>query len=202
MVRQGAPCLGDDQLRERVRGANDQEAISAWRRPVRRGGDPTRRLARQNRDRPEARGIVLAFLAAALLVGGCLGSAVTVKGEIRDDGITLERGAAPPQVRYDLRNVGRLPCDVVVAYTSLAPDELPVRDGRVVLTEGGGPDAVSPDLTYESPPDYILGRVDPGESGSWEVALERLPATGERMILCNAVGDYERGRYTVLRFER
>jgi hypothetical protein len=37
-----------------------------------------------------------------------------VKGEIRDDGITLQTIAAPPQVRHEPLNVGRLPCDVVV----------------------------------------------------------------------------------------
>lgn len=142
------------------------------------------------------------LLAACLLVQGCIGSAVTVKGEIRDDGITLERGDAPAQVRYELRNVGQLPCVLVAGYTSLSPDALPVRDGRVVLTEDGGPDAVVPDLTYERPPDYTLGRVAPGATGSFEVALTGPPATGERVIFCNAVGDYERGRYALLAFER
>jgi hypothetical protein len=61
-------------------------------------------------------------------------------------------------------------------------------------TKDGGPDAVSPDLTYVGPPDYTLGRVDPGGTGSWkEVALDRRPATGERMIFCNAVGDTNSG---------
>lgn len=147
-------------------------------------------------------GSTVVLLAAALLVQGCIGSAVTVKGEIRDDGMTLERTAAPAQVRYELRNVGRLPCDFVVAYTSLSPDSLPVRGGRVVLTDAGGPDAVMPDVTYERPPEYTLGRIDAGGTGSWEVALEGAPATGERIIFCNGVGDYQRGRYALLRFER
>lgn len=145
---------------------------------------------------------LISIVAAALGTVSCVGGAVTVEGDIRDDGIMLAKSSAPAQVRYELHNVGLLACEIVVAYTSVPVDRLPVRDGRVVLTDSDAPDAVRPDLTYESPPDYTLGRLNSGETRSWEVALERSPEFGERVILCNAVGDYERGRYTVLRFDR
>jgi hypothetical protein len=162
--------------------------------------DPGR--AREAIRRPTRLRSVGVLLAASLLGQACVGSAVTVRGEVRDDGVRLERSAAPAQVRYQLRNVGQLPCDLVVAYTALSPDALPVSDGRVVLTADGGPTAVAPDLTYESPPDYVLGRIGAGATASWEVALVGAPASGERIIFCNAVGDYTRGRYALLRFDR
>jgi hypothetical protein len=34
------------------------------------------------------------------------------------------------------------------------------------------------------------------------MALEGTPKTEDRIILCNGAGDYEHGRYAVLRFDR
>jgi hypothetical protein len=44
--------------------------------------------------------------------------------------------------------------------------------------------------------------VKPGDVFKIELAMEGTPKTDDRIILCNGVGDYERGRYAVLRYNR
>jgi hypothetical protein len=59
-----------------------------------------------------------------------------------------------------------------------------------------------PITTYENAPPYTLGRVEPGTTFQAEVALDGAPKTDDRLVFCNGVGDYQRGRYAILRFDR
>lgn len=141
-------------------------------------------------------------LAIGLLVGGCIGGASTVKGDVRDGGIALETDHAGSAVRFELHNVGTMPCDLVVALTSLPATALPVKDGRVVIVDGDGPGIVRPITTYENAPPFTLGRIEPGAVFTAEVALEGAPSAEDRVLFCNGDGDYQHGRYAVLRFDR
>ena len=141
-------------------------------------------------------------VATLMLVAACLGAATSITGEIKDDGITLATDHAGSSVRFELHNVSTTPCDLVVALTSLPIDALPVKDGHVVIDDSGAPGTVRPITTYESAPTFTLGRVEAGAVFQSEVALEGTPKTEDRVILCNGVGDYQHGRYAVLRFDR
>jgi hypothetical protein len=139
-------------------------------------------------------------VATLMLVAAC--AATPINGEIRDDGITLATDHAGSSVRFDLHNVVTTPCDLVVGLTSLPVAALPVKDGHVVIDESGAPGTVRPITTYESAPTFTLGRVERGAVFQTELALEGAPKTEDRVILCNGVGDYQHGRYAVLRFDR
>ena len=67
-------------------------------------------------------------------------------------------------------------------------------DGRVVVDDSGAGPVRS---LAEFP-----GAVEPGAELPLELALEGTPKTEDRIILCNGVGDYQHGRYAVLRFDR
>jgi hypothetical protein len=108
-------------------------------------------------------------VATLMLVAAC--AETPIKGEIRDDGITLATDHAGPSVRFDLHNVGTTPCDLV--------------DGHVVIDESGAPGTVRPITTYESAPTFTLGRVEAAAVFQSEVALEGTPKTEDRVILCN-----------------
>ncbi len=134
--------------------------------------------------------VFVSLIASALLVGGCIGGATGLKGEIKDDGITLAADHAGSNVRLELHNAGTKPCDLVVAVTNLAVDALPVVDKQVVITMGDGPGIVRPITTYEEAPRYVLTHIEPGQTFSGEVALEGAPTDGsERVLLCNNLGD-------------
>jgi hypothetical protein len=146
---------------------------------------------------------ILPFAVAALVIAaGCIGGATSIKGDINDDGITLGTDHAGSNVRFELRNVGTVPCDLVVALTSLPVSSLPVKEGRVVIVDGDGTGIVRPIKTYEDAPPFTLGRIEPGAVFQVEVALEGAPKTEDRVIFCNGVGDYGHGRYAALRFDR
>jgi hypothetical protein len=143
------------------------------------------------------------LLASALLVGGCIGGSTGMKGEIRDDGITLAADHAGSAVRFELHNAGAKSCDLVVALTTLAANALPVADRQVVITNSDGTGIVQPITTYEETPPYVLKHIEPGATYSGEVALEGAPKDGsERVLFCNNLGDYQAGRYAILRFDR
>ena len=141
-------------------------------------------------------------VATLVLLAGCIGGTSTVKGEIRDDGIALATDHASSNVRFELHNSGTAPCDLVVALTSLPKDALPVKDGQVVIVESDSPGVVRPITTYENAPSYVLAHIAPGADLQVEIALEGAPKTDDRVLLCNGVGDYQHGRYAVLRFDR
>lgn len=149
------------------------------------------------------RGNYVPLIASAFLIGGCIGGSTGMKGEIRDDGVTLAADHAGAAVRFELHNAGTKSCDLVVALTTLAADALPVVDRQVVITNSDGTGIVRPITTYEEAPPYVLKHIEPGETFSGEVALEGAPKDGsERVLFCNNLGDYQLGRYAVLRFDR
>ena len=100
-------------------------------------------------------------------------------------------------MRFELRSTGTRPCDLIVAQTSFPMDALPVRDGKVVITEDGSTPSVAAITGGEWP-----GEVAPGAVFAFELGMEGTPKTDERIVLCNGVGDYDRGRYAVLLFDR
>lgn len=131
----------------------------------------------------------------ALFVSAC--GTPTLKGEIRDDAISIPFDHAGASVRLELRNVGKLPCDLIVGLTTLPADALPVVDGQVVITRDGSPGGVRPQDGGEFP-----GSVAPGDLQVLDLALEGTPSTEDRVIFCNGPGEYEQGRYATLRFDR
>jgi hypothetical protein len=145
---------------------------------------------------------IVRLIVTALLAAGCIGGATSLKGEIRDDGITLAADHVGSNVRLELRNTGTKSCDLVVALTSLPVDALPVLDAQVVITDGDGPGIVRPVKTYEEAPPFTIGHIEPGSTFSYEVALDSTPRSEERVLFCNSLGDYQHGRYALLRFDR
>lgn len=145
---------------------------------------------------------IVPLIATALLAVGCIGGATSLKGEIKDNSITLAADHAGSNVRLELRNTGTKSCDLVVALTSLPVDALPVVDKQVVITDGDGPGIVRPVKTYEDAPPFTLGHIEPGSTFSYEVALDSTPRSEERVLFCNGLGDYQHGRYALLRFDR
>jgi hypothetical protein len=139
--------------------------------------------------------VVPVAVATLMIVAAC--AATSIKGEIKDDGITLAADHAGPSVRFDLHNVGTTPCDLVPVLTSLPVEALPVKDGQVIIDESGSGGPVRP---ANGPGG--LRRVAPGAVFQIEVALVSTPKTEDRIILCNGAGDYEHGRYAVLPFDR
>jgi hypothetical protein len=131
-----------------------------------------------------------------VLLVGC-GAGGPIKGEIRDAAFTLAVDHAPTSVRFELRNLGTKPCDLVAAQTSLPMNALPVKDGKVVIAQDGSANSVRAMTGGEFP-----GQVEPGADFAFELGMESTPATDQRIIFCNGVGDYESGRYAVLRFDR
>ncbi len=147
--------------------------------------------------------VLVPAIASALLVGACIGGSTGLKGEIRDDGITLAADHAGAAVRLELHNAGAKSCDLVVALTTLAANALPVVDKQVVITNSDGTGIVRPIMTYVEAPPWVLKHIEPGATFSGEVALDSTPKDGsERVLFCNSLGDYQLGRYAILRFDR
>ena len=147
---------------------------------------------------PIRRGLAAAIL--VLLVVGCLGGSTAMKGEIGDRSIVLAADHAGSAVRLILHNGGATPCELIVVLGSMAPTALPVEDGKVVVSDTGAPGTVR--LPYGAGTTGFLARIQPGETFETEVALEGPPATDERIVLCDAAGDYQNGRWALLRFDR
>jgi hypothetical protein len=147
------------------------------------------------RIRPRVR-VATVALAGLGLLAAC-GPQGPIAGEIRDDAITLAVDHAGQSVILELRNTGSRPCDLIVSLTSLPMDALPVEAGQVVITRDGSPNKVRPmdGGEFQVP-------LEAGGVRRFELALEGTPATDNRVVLCNAAGDYESGRYAVLTFDR
>src|SRR5262245_44916482 len=133
------------------------------------------------------------------MLAGCTWSmARSVTGEIRDDAIVLATDHAGSNVRFSLQNVGSTPCHLAVVLAPMPPDQLPVENGQVAVDpSGAGP--VRPPLGGDS---AFYSWVRPGDRYELEIALEGAPKVEERVVLCNEPGDYQHGRYAVLRFDR
>jgi hypothetical protein len=126
-----------------------------------------------------------------------------ITGEIKDDTITLAVDHAGQSVWLELRNVGTKPCDIFPGLTSLPIGALPTNAGRVVIDPSNTgpirPQDVGITLNGER---VMVGTIRPNDVAVIQLGLDGTPKTDERVILCNGVGDYELGRYTVLRFDR
>jgi hypothetical protein len=136
---------------------------------------------------------------------GSTASTRSITGEIQDHAIVLSSPIGDPIIELELHNVGTKTCNLVVALTSMPMDSLPVKNGQVLIDAAGVPGALEPEDGGQvgAPPDtYTLARVQPGGTFKREQALESAPTAGDRIILCNGVGDYQAGRYAVLRFQR
>lgn len=153
-------------------------------------------------------------VAALATLSACTGAEATISGEIRDDSIVLAQDSGPQSVWLELSNIGADPCDLVVIRTELSPDGLPLDGGSVILSVSGSPeDEAYPMDAYveiDGQPAGVedpvhAGRqavVQPGETARVQLALTGMPEREERVIVCNGPGDYEAGRYAVLRFDR
>ena len=92
-----------------------------------------------------------------------------------------------------------------------APDELPTSGGRVALAPSGdGGHRYLEEMYVEADGEQAASTgtpgqavtIEPTETGRLQIALVGVPEREKRAILCNGEGDYERGRYAVLRFTR
>lgn len=160
-----------------------------------------------------SRGRTRAALVALATLAAC-GGEPTITGEIRDGSIVLAQDSGPQSVWLELSNVGAEPCDLVVIRTELDPDALPLDGERVRLsmtgTPAGEPYPMEAYVEIDGEPagaeDPVrAGRqavVAPGKTARVQLVLTGMPEREERVIVCNAPGDYEAGRYAVLRFDR
>jgi hypothetical protein len=142
------------------------------------------------RSRHHVHYVATAFTAAAIAIASCGPSGTAVAGQIDDAEIRVDAAIAAKNSTFEFTNVGANPCDLVVIVTDLAADALPLSAGQVDLDALGGRSNV----------DSVDSAVQPGSVARW---TEQLPAEaggdlGVRVILCNGLGDYEAGRYTIL----
>jgi hypothetical protein len=153
-------------------------------------------------------------IAAVATLSACIGAEPTISGEIRETSIVLAQDTGPQSVWLELSNVGVEPCDLVVIRTELDPNALPLDGERVALSMSGTPAGeaypmeayVEIDGEPAGADDPVrAGRqavVEPGETARVQLALTGMPEREERVVVCNGPGDYEAGRYAVLRFDR
>ncbi len=149
-------------------------------------------------------------ITALILLAGCGALAEEeVTGEIRDDAIDLEVDTSHHSIWLELTNAGTIPCELSVVLTD-TPHGMPVVDGRADLGSATDPEAERyPMLGYTEIDGVVVASegdltvtVPPGSVARMQLALIGNPDQGERVILCNNPGDYEAGRYAVLRFNR
>ena len=170
------------------------------------------RLRRMKTMKPERVRAITLVTVVVLLSSACGGgSGNAIKGQIEDSRIVLPVDHAGHDIWLELKNVGTKPCDIYPALTSLPMND-PVKDGRVVIGQSGAPDVVRPldtgiQVNGASGPDPgktggYLARINPGDTALMQMALEGTPPTEDRIILCMGAGDYELGRYAVLKFDR
>ena len=154
-------------------------------------------------------------LLAALVLAACGGpSEVTIAGEIDDDEIRLASESGPAEVWFELENVGTRPCSLVPIFAP-DPTDMPVEDGRVLMSLSGDPALPAPLETYVElngePYDRGDGTmteagwvtvVAPGDRVRLQVGIKGVPDVGERVLVCNDAGEYTSGRFAVLPFGR
>ena len=146
-------------------------------------------------------------LAALTACGGI--TEETVQGEIRDDALSLVEETAGQSVWIELTNVGSEACELLVVMSD-APGALPVDGGRVATSPGGEGGHRTLEEMYVEIEGQASGGgqpgasvpVAPGQTARLQIASTGVPELEDRVILCNGEGDYERGRYAVLKFER
>lgn len=153
------------------------------------------------------RNIAIATLVS--VVAGCgFGGEETVRGQIDDESVTLTQETAGPGVWLELANVGSTPCELLIVMSS-EPEDLPLDSGRVRAGSSGtdhrSVEEMFVEVDGEPRPPLKPGEpvtVGPGELARVQVAFIGIPDEGERVVVCNGAGDYERGRYAVLAFDR
>ncbi len=153
-------------------------------------------------------------MVALATLSACTGTEATIAGEIRDESIVLAQDSGPQSVWLELANLGAEPCDLLVIRTELRSDALPTDGERVILSMSGAPEGeASPMDAYVEIDGQPAGGADPlragrhavvepGQTARVQLALTGMPELEERVIVCNGPGDYEAGRYAVLRFDR
>jgi hypothetical protein len=149
-------------------------------------------------------------ITALILLAGCGAVAEEeVIGEIRDDAIALEVDTAHHSVWLELTNAGTTPCEISVVLTD-TPHDMPVVDRRADLGSATDPEAERYPMLGYTEVDGVQAAgegdlsvtVPPGSVARMQFGSTDIPDNGERVILCNGPGDYEAGRYAVLRFNR
>lgn len=149
-------------------------------------------------------------IAALILLAGCGAFAEEeLTGEIRDDAIGLKVATAHHSVWLELTNAGTIPCELTAVLTG-HPHEMPVANGRADLGSATDPEAERYPMLGYTEVDGVQAAaegdlavtVPPGSVARMQLGFKGIPDHGERVILCNGPGDYEAGRYAVLRFNR
>jgi len=141
---------------------------------------------------------LIAVLLVPLLTGSCATSRTAVAVEIHDDQLRLVPPTGSEEVVLTVVNVERQPCELVVFIIDAVngpvdPAALPIRDGRVDFESSDFSEIEAAEgVEAGGPP------IQPGEERSLTLGFQGTP-TVTRVVLCNGVGDYERGRYAVYR---
>ena len=164
-------------------------------------------------------------LGAILLIVGCLAAVAcapatsSVGGRIFDDRIELDAAAAPANGWLNLANLGSRACRLMVLDTldaadaSVDPSALQVADGHVVVrtTDSSAPGIHAAEELYAEVGGQVLPLqdiqvrpavvIEPGVTARVQLALSGTPRNGAvRILVCDNPGDYEAGRYAVLRY--
>jgi uncharacterized cupredoxin-like copper-binding protein len=135
---------------------------------------------------------------AALAVSGCSGTeggvaeagGRVVKATIGEKAdkyvIELDKSSVSAgQIRFEIKNTGKIEHEFVVMKTASAPDALPVADGEV-----------SEDDVISSEADIVEAEdIGPGTSTVLEANLK----AGTYVVICNLTGHYEHGMRAGLR---
>jgi uncharacterized cupredoxin-like copper-binding protein len=139
-------------------------------------------------------------ICAALAVSGCGGTEEgvaeaggrVVQATIGEQGdkyvIELDKGSVSAgQIRFEIKNTGKLEHEFVVMKTTSSPDSLPVAEGEVVEDE-----------VISSEADIVEAEgIGPGASTVLEANLR----AGKYVIICNLTGHYEHGMLAGLTVE-
>lgn len=133
-----------------------------------------------------------------LFIASCASQRTAVAAEIHDDQVRLVPPTGSERVALTVVNVGQLPCELVVFITDdvngpVDPVALPVRDGRVDFE---GTDFF--EIEAAEGVEAGVPVIQPGEERLLTLGLQGTPVV-TRVVLCNGVGDYERGRYAIYR---
>lgn len=139
---------------------------------------------------------MIALALIGLLVIACAAQKTAVRVEIHDDDIRLEPATGTEDVALTVVNLGNRPCDLVVFITDdvngpVDPNVLPVRDGRVDFESTDFHEIEAAEGVESGGP-----AVEPGEQRMLTLGFQGAPIV-TRVVLCNGVGDYDRGRYAV-----
>jgi len=148
--------------------------------------------------RDDMRPRMISLTLIGLLVIACAAPKTAVRVDIHDDDIRLEPATGSEDVALTVVNLGNRPCDLVVFITDdvngpVDPDALPVREGRVDFERTDFHEIEAAEGVESGGP-----AVEPGEQRQLTLGFQGAPIV-TRVLLCNGIGDYERGRYAIYR---